>query len=231
IVIIEGKDNIVYSTENWDIEKDIIKVSTIWESLYAQSIIITGKKYSILQLTPERLLATSISEGHIIGVQDDERKIIVEVSTQGNISAIYVVIARLLKSMNSKKPYMARYAQFGKVNNISEFWNKPKLREELMIGLIDFFKNGKKLQKPDEFDLKRREQEKNQRIEELNRVLQALNITKEDKYVNITIKAEFITDYIYDDFKLLKIKRQIENLIKKEFQLSKPFKIKIIKKL
>ena len=99
------------------------------------------------------------------------------------------------------------------------------------MGLIDFFKKGGKLESPDEHDKKRREKEKKKRMEELEKVLQALEITEEDRFVNIMINTEFTTDYIYDDFQLLKVKREIENLIKKEFQIHEPFKVKITKNL
>lgn len=230
VAIIEGDDKIVYSTENWDITTDVKKLVSIWDSMYGQAITISGKKYSILQFTPERLVATSMQEGHIIGAKDDERKIIVNVGPDGNILTAYMATARTLKLMSSKEPYLAADTQLGVKKAIPSFWDTPKLREELMKGLIDFFKQGGKLEKPDEFDIKRREQDRKKRMEELEKVLRALEITKED-YVNIIIKTQFKTDYIYDDFQLLKIKHEIEKLIKKEFQIHEPFKVRITKKL
>lgn len=232
VAIIEG-DNIVYSAENWDISADIKKILSIWESMYGQAITISGKKYSILQFTPERLVATSLEEGHIIGAKDEERKIIANVGPNGNMLTAYMVIARALESISSKKPYIAADTKLGKLDDTSAFpryWDTPKLREEMMMGLIDFFKKGGKLESLDEHDIKRRGKERKARMEELEKVLQALEITREDRFVNVVIKAEFKTDYIYDDFQLLKIKRTIENLIKKEFQIHE-FKVEIIKKL
>jgi hypothetical protein len=144
----------------------------------------------------------------------------------------YVATARALKLMSSKEPYLAEKAYLGKegAQKFPKYWDLPKLREELMNGLIDFFKKGGKLEKPDDFDLKRREKDRKQRMDELEKVLRALDITEEDKYVNMTITAEFTTDYIYDDFHLLRVKHKIINLLKEEFQTD-DLDLKIIKNL
>jgi hypothetical protein len=233
VAIIEGKDALAYSTENWNISADVQKLVSTWETTYGQSITISGKKYAILQSTPERLIATSINEGHIVGAKDDERKIIVSVKPNGNMLTVYILTARTLKSLSTKEPYMTVDTELGKEasNSILKELDTPKLREELFKGLVDFFKKGGKLEKPDEFDVKRREKERKKRMEELEKVLQALDITEEDKYVSISINAEFRTDFIYDDFQLLKIKRRIEQLIKEEFQISEPLKVTIIKRV
>ena len=48
IAVIEGKNNIVYSTENWDISKDIEELNFIWEELKTERISISGVEYIIL---------------------------------------------------------------------------------------------------------------------------------------------------------------------------------------
>ena len=229
VAIIEERDKIVYSTQDWNLSEDIAKIVSIWDSQYGQAISVSGKKYSVLQSTIERLVATSIQEGHIVGAKDDERKILARVRPDGNMLTAYMATARALKIFSSRKPYMAPEVQLGK-STIPSYWDTPKLREELMKGLIDFFKQGGKLEKPDETYIERREKERKKRMEELEKVLSALEITEED-YVNIIIETEFKTDYIYDDFQLLKAKHEIEKLIKKQFQIHEPFKVKITKKL
>ena len=69
-------------------------------------------------------------------------------------------------------------------------------------------------------------------MEELSKVLHALEITKEErnKLVSITIKSKFVTDYIYDDFHLLRVKHKIEKLIEKEFQVH-DIETRIVKKI
>ena len=69
--------NIIYSTDNWDISADVGRVVSSWSSMNAQFIMISGVKYSLLQCTTERLVATSIrGEWHIVGAKDDEHKVI-----------------------------------------------------------------------------------------------------------------------------------------------------------
>ena len=231
VAIIEGKDDLAFSTANWDISEELGKIISIWDSMSGVSITISDKKYSILQSTPERLVATSIQgEGHVVGAKDDERKILCHVKKQGKMLTAYVATARTLKLISSKEPYLAEAAKLGREGAFPKYWDLPKLREELMIGLIDFFKKGGKLEKPDKFDIKRREKDRKQRMDELEKVLRALDITEEDKHVNMTITAEFTTDYIYDDFHLLRVKHKIVNLLKEEFQTD-DLDLKIIKNL
>jgi hypothetical protein len=225
VVIIDNSDNIIYTTDDWDINNEIKKIIDIWDSLHGKSITIGETKFSILQTTPERLVATSIQkEGHIVGAKDDEHRIIAYAESDGNILTAYTATARALKSISSKEPYINSKTKSEKAKRKAKFpadWDTPKLREEMMKGLIEFFTKGGKLEKPDEIDIKRREKDRKLRMEELKRVLQALEITKEEKnkLVSIKIETHFITDYIYDDFQLLKIKHQIEKLIEKEFQV------------
>ena len=234
VAIVEEKDKLVFSTANWDISVEVSKIISIWDSMSGVSITISEKKYSILQSTPERLVATSIQgEGHIVGAKDDERKVICHVKKQGEREMLtaYTATARALKLLSSKKPYISEDAKLGEGDQkLPKYWDLPKLREELMNGLIDFFKKGGKLEKPDNFDLKRREKDRKARMDELEKVLRALDITEEDKHVNMTITAEFTTDYIYDDFHLLRVKHKIINLLKEEFQTD-DLDLKIIKNL
>ena len=233
VAIVEGKDDLAFSTENWDISNELSKILSIWDSLSGISITISDKKYSILQSTPERLVATSIQgEGHIIGAKDDERKVISHIKKQGKMLTAYTATARALKLMSSKEAYLADDAKLGKegAQQLTKYWDLPKLREELMNGLIDFFKKGAKLERPDDFDIKRREKDRKKRMDELEKVLRALAITEEDRHVNMTITAEFTTDYIYDDFHLLRIKHKIINLLKEEFQTDN-LELKITKNL
>ena len=233
VAIIEGKYKIVYSTEDWDISEDIRKLVGIWDSQHGKSITVSDNKYSILQATPERLVATSIKgKGHILGAKDDERKVVVYAKPKGNMLTAYTAAARSLKSMSSKEPYMDEKIELGKIEKFPYKWDTPRLREEMIKGLIEFFTKGRKLEAPDETDLKRREKERSQRMEELSKVLHALEITKEerDKLVSITIKTKFVTDYIYDDFQLLRVKHKIEKLIENEFQVH-DIDTRIVKKI
>jgi hypothetical protein len=111
--VLQG-NNILYSTDNWDISADVGKVVSSWNSMNAQFIIISGVKYSILQCTTERLVATSIrGEGHIIGSKDEEHKIIVYLEPDGEPMGATMDTARALGELSSKSNYIDESAQLG----------------------------------------------------------------------------------------------------------------------
>ncbi len=114
VAVIEGKSNIVYSTDNWDISQDIDRVISSWTGQNAQFIMINNVKYSILQMTDERLTATSIrGMGHIVAAKDDERKVIAYVQPDGDMRTAYPETARCLASLSSKTPYLDDSVQLG----------------------------------------------------------------------------------------------------------------------
>ena len=112
--VIQGRDTILYSTDNWDVSADIAKVISSWNSMNAQFIMISGVKYSVLQCTSERLVATSIrGEGHILGAKDDEHKLIVYLEPDGEPMGATMDTARTLASLSSKGNYMDSNTQLG----------------------------------------------------------------------------------------------------------------------
>jgi hypothetical protein len=112
--VLQGS-NIIYSTDNWDISTDVNKVVSSWNSMNAQFIMISGVKYSILQCTTERLVATSIrGEGHIIGSKDEEHKIIVYLEPDGEAMGATMDTARALSEISSKGNYLDENAQLGR---------------------------------------------------------------------------------------------------------------------
>ncbi len=113
VAIIEGR-NIVYSTDNWDITPDASKVTSAWTSMNAQFVMISGVKYSLLQCTAERLIATSIrGEGHIVGAKDENRKMIVYVEPDGPMNAAYMETARAIQKLSSAGAYISANTQLG----------------------------------------------------------------------------------------------------------------------
>lgn len=115
VAVIEGNNQIAYSTDNWDISADVSRIASSWASMKAQFIMVSGVKYSMLQCTIERIVATSIrGEGHIVGAKDDERKVIAYVEPDGNMNTAYVEAARALSAMSSKSTYLDANAQLGK---------------------------------------------------------------------------------------------------------------------
>ena len=66
VAVIEQKDDLVYSTEDWDLSADVRNLVSVWKPMdpwskvKRQYIFILEKKYSILQCTPERFIAFSL---------------------------------------------------------------------------------------------------------------------------------------------------------------------------
>ena len=113
--VISGSNEIVYSTDNWDISADISRVISSWVGQNAQFIMVSGVKYSMLQCEPERLVATSIrGEGSIVAAKDDEHKLIAYLEPDGYAPGAAMDVQRTITTMSSKTPYMGENAQLGK---------------------------------------------------------------------------------------------------------------------
>ena len=121
VAIIEGTKDLVYSTDNWDISGDISNLNKVWSSGNSGHIQISGNNYSILQSTPDRLVAVELGkrkEG-IIGFKDEERKIICKLKLEdddyvGDLARGVTQTSKSLMKLSSKKPYMAHDASLGK---------------------------------------------------------------------------------------------------------------------
>ncbi len=112
--IIKGKNDILYSTDNWDISPDIGKIVSSWSGQNAQFVMISGVKYSVLQCTSERLVATSLKgEGHIIGAKDEEHKVLIYLEPDGEPMGATMDTARVLSDLSAKQAYAGGDTQFG----------------------------------------------------------------------------------------------------------------------
>lgn len=137
--VIQGKDNIIYSTDNWDINPDVGKVVSSWNSMNAQFIMISGVKYSILQCTSERLVATSIKgEGHILGAKDEEHKLIVYLEPDGEPMGATMDTSRTLTEMSSKRNYLNEGVQLGKNVGQVQSSGTSSIDQQLKIEIESF---------------------------------------------------------------------------------------------
>jgi hypothetical protein len=146
--VLQG-NNIIYSTDNWDISADASKVVSSWNSMNAQFIMISGVKYSILQCTTERLVATSIrGEGHILGSKDEEHKIIVYLEPEGEPMGATMDTARALTELSSKGPYLDDGAQLGASTDVKATTTAgnidPQLKGEIQ-SFLDWVKDNEGL--------------------------------------------------------------------------------------
>jgi len=142
LVIIKGKDNIVYSSDNWDITEDLRLLLTAWSSPKVRVITIEGIKYVILQKTGERLIAVSYSarskddpikykrvqayrsklvvKGSIVGFKDEDHLIIGKLPHDGHMNISYNECARAVRLLSSEKPYMNKKVKLGKDDKFNE---------------------------------------------------------------------------------------------------------------
>ena len=111
--VIKGKE-IIYTTDNWDVSGDVDRVVSSWVGQNAQFIMVSGVKYSILQMEAERLVAISLKgEGSICAAKDDEHKLICYLQPDGDARGAIMDVQRTVGSMSSQGPYMDKSAQMG----------------------------------------------------------------------------------------------------------------------
>ncbi|MFX1370751.1 MAG: helix-turn-helix domain-containing protein [Promethearchaeota archaeon] len=124
--IIKGEKELEYSTDNWDISSDINEIISVWRSKKHTSLMISGIKYVIIQITPERLVGIEPNEkGGILGFKDEERMIICKVAPNGLKRLGMMEASRTLSKLSSKKPYMDFDTPLGKVEELK--WATPRI--------------------------------------------------------------------------------------------------------
>jgi len=113
VAVLKGKE-IVYSTDNWDISGDVGRLVSSWVGQNAQSVMVSGVKYSVLQCEQERLVAISMKgEGSICAAKDDEHKIICYLEPDGDARGAVMDVQRTLGFLSSNTPYLDGNSQFG----------------------------------------------------------------------------------------------------------------------
>lgn len=114
VAVIEGGDEIVYSTDNWDIKLDISNVISNWLSINRKPTMISGVKFLVRICTSDRLVASSNrGDGHIVGVKDDLRTIFAFIEPDGIIPFTTTEMDKVLASFSPKEPYMDEKTELG----------------------------------------------------------------------------------------------------------------------
>ena len=68
VVVVSNKAKILHSTGKWNVSKDVKGVLASWGSGSALFVNMNGIRYSVLQMAPERFIATNRKKkGHIVG--------------------------------------------------------------------------------------------------------------------------------------------------------------------
>ena len=144
-VVVQGRDTILYTTDNWDISSDVGKVSSSWSGMNAQSVMISGVKYSVLQCEQERLVAISMKgEGSICAAKDEEHKIICYLDPDGDARGAIMDVQRAVSSLSSQQSYIDPNAQLGSVTQPSAPNIDPQLKGEIQ-SFVEWIKDGEGL--------------------------------------------------------------------------------------
>ncbi len=113
VAVLKGKE-IIYTTDNWDISADIDRIVSSWIGQNAQFVMISGVKYSILQMEAERLVAMSFKgDGYIVAAKDDEHKLIAYMDPDGYAPGAVMDVQKIIGVISSKTPYLDSNAQVG----------------------------------------------------------------------------------------------------------------------
>jgi len=124
--IIEGKNKICYSSDNWDITDDLEQINLLWDSKELGELFIDNIKYKIIQVSSERLVAMNLEKrGSIIGFKDHERRIICRIEPGDTIFLGLMDASRTLGELRKKDPYLDPQAILGKIKEIK--WATPKV--------------------------------------------------------------------------------------------------------
>ncbi len=126
IAVIEGDNNIAYSTDNWDLTSIINQLNLLWYDTKENRIIIEGVEYIKIQNTQEGLILVDPDQkGRIVCYKDEERKVILKISPEGVLYLGIAEAAKILHRLSPKKPYMDLKTRLGKVDQLK--WATPRI--------------------------------------------------------------------------------------------------------
>lgn len=133
-VAILDKANL-YATDNVDEIENFRKIAVIWSSMKRQSFDMSGIKYLIRVSTNNRFIATSsLGEGHLVGVKEEEKMMIAIIEPDGVIPFTFVEMVKVLETLKQSK------SNYGENINLKQklFYNplgytkrKPSIGEEI----------------------------------------------------------------------------------------------------
>jgi methyltransferase (TIGR00027 family) len=104
LILIEGSNSILFSTENWEFKEDIEQLIECWKLMKVQNLEISGTKYVVRDFTSDRFVVTSLeSKGHIIGVRDEKRALFAQIEPDGIILFAFREMKRFLDAIKEDK--------------------------------------------------------------------------------------------------------------------------------
>ena len=154
VVVVSNKAKVLHSTSNWKVAKDVKGVLASWGSGSALFVNMNGIRYSVLQMAPERFIATNRKKkGHLVGssIPGTDMYIIAHIrpKAKGWMHMAYPAIARAAAMMRkgSKSQFIETEVD---VSDDAELADKssrmvqpsidPYLKAEVE-GFLDWIKN------------------------------------------------------------------------------------------
>ena len=154
VVVINNKAKILHSTSNWNVSKDIKGLLASWSSANTQSVNMAGIRYSVLQMAPERFVATNMQKkGHLVGssVPGTDMYLIAHIrqKAKGWMHMAYPAIARAAAMMTkgSKSQFIETEIKTLEDNElvlISQEMTQPSIEPYLKMeieGFLEWIKN------------------------------------------------------------------------------------------
>ena len=156
VAIISNNGKLLYTTKKWNIKGDIKNLLASWASNSAQSVTVDSIRYSIVQMEPERFIATNRhKKGHLIGAAtpDGDKYMVAQISpkAKGWFHLAYPAVARaatmLAKGMKSEfietnvdteKEYLTQ--TYEKLTKVGEVHIDPQLKAEVEA-FLEWIKN------------------------------------------------------------------------------------------
>jgi hypothetical protein len=107
VAVVERSGKLLHSRGKWDVKRDIKEVLTNWTGGNAQFVTLDGVRYSILQMEPERFIATNRkNKGHLIGASTPDGNTLfiahIKPKAKGWFHMAYPAIARAAAMMTKK---------------------------------------------------------------------------------------------------------------------------------
>jgi len=143
IAIVKRKGRLLFSTDNWNIKADLSRIIDAWKSNNIRSIKVSGLKYSIINITNEKIIATSTKgKGHIVGAKDDKHKIIVHIEPDGLIIFAYLEMLKILSYFRKKKTHIKKKEKLGQRKEIGKkFSSFQKFEKEKKFNIDKVLEN------------------------------------------------------------------------------------------
>jgi predicted regulator of Ras-like GTPase activity (Roadblock/LC7/MglB family) len=136
VAIISKSGKLLYSTKNWNIKSDIKNLLASWASNSAQSVTVDSIRYSIVQMEPERFIATNRhKKGHLIGAvsPDGDNYMVAQINpkAKGWFHLAYPAVARAaaMLSKGTKSEFIETEVDMEKGDLTQTYQNLSKVGE------------------------------------------------------------------------------------------------------